>query len=411
MEEFAEFFSTERVEDLMTKLQEILLSISATDQVTIEQCSQRDQMIRSALGLVFILNYGILLLAWIKVCMRYFGLPGILAGFLVPSIFLGLDRIIAMRHRHLTGVLAIYSLGNGADDKTEVRLRITMALALSLCTTFTFQMDQANSLIRAKAQQQHKAANSGLRQELSAQIDAEFDQKRGDVARQVAVLEEQRARTKKDLDAAAGMASAAVVEAKAARDEQDRQLGGVDGRAEGGGAKFKAQRSIAQRNETIAADAKQGQNAAQKTLAGVDAQLQTVRQQAIGTEVEKARRLAQLDAAMAADSRFVPEKTGLFADATIFVGLFFDPDVAAGMIVLSVLIWAVLLSLELSALIALALLPTCAYDIALIANLRVAAASMVAAAETELVRRASQAPPIQVRPFAGKAGQRHQQEN
>lgn len=397
----------------------ILWWFAATDHATLQQCSQRDRMLRTALGLVFFLNYGALLLAWIKVALRYFGWAGLLAGLLVPSIFLALDRIVAMRHRHLSGILAIYNIGDGARDKTELRLRIAMALALSLCTTFTFQMDQASALIRAKAQAQQQAANAGLRQELGERIAAAYDARHGAIAEQQATLAERRGRSKLALDEASRMAGAAADKAHAARDEQDAELGGLGQRARGDGDKFKAQRAIAERNESIAAEARLGQQSAQQALAGVDAELQRLRQQGLAAEAEKHRQLAALDAAMAADSRYIPQQTGLFADATIFIGLFFDPQLAAGMFVLSLLTWGVLLALELSALIALALLPASAYDIALIANLRVDAARMVAEAETELARRASQAPPLRVRPlhpnqpnqpFPGAAGQRHPQE-
>lgn len=373
---------------------------SGTDSETIKTCSARDKALRTALGLVFLLNYVALLLAWIKVGMRYFGWAGFIPGLIVPSIFLALDRIIAMRHRHLSGVLAVYNIGQ-ADDKAEVKLRIAMALALSLATTFTFQLDQANSLIRDKTQAQWKAANSALRQEIASQVDAEYNQQVASLQKRETSLAEQRAATSESLVDATNTAKESAAKARVARDQQTYEKGGLDGRPAGEKTRFHAQRELAERNEGIAAEAQSRQQVANEALKALDGQLSKVASERLDAEKDKTTRLAQVGELMKQDSRFVPEKVGLFSDATIFVGLFFDPDVAAGMWVMSLLMWGVLLALELSALIALAILPASAYDIALVANLRVEAARLVAAAEIKLAQQASQSPPIHVRPRPG----------
>lgn len=384
----------------MTWLLNLLWWFSGTDSETIKTCPTRDKALRTALGLVFLLNYAALLLAWIKVGTRYFGWAGFIPGLIVPSIFLALDRIIAMRHRHLSGILAVYNIGQ-ADDKAEVKLRVAMALALSLATTFTFQLDQANSLIRDKTQTQWKAANSALRQEITAQVEAEYTQKLASVEQRQKSLAEQRAITGKSLADATDTVKESSAKARAARDQQSYEKGGLDGRPAGEKLKFHAQRELAERNEGIAAEAHSRQQVATKALEAIDDQLAKIALDRLNAEKDKTTRLAQVDESMRQDSRFVAEKVGLFSDATIFVGLFFDPDVAAGMWVMSLLMWGVLLALELSALIALAILPASAYDIALVANLRVEAARLVAAAEIKLAQQASQSPPIHVRPRPG----------
>lgn len=389
----------------MNRLLLIMWWFSGTDRETLLTCTPRDRMLRTALGLVFVLNYAALLLAWIKVCMRYFGWVGIIPGLIVPSIFLALDRIIAMRHRHLSGVLAVYNIGQ-SDGKAEVKIRVAMALALSLATTFTFQMDQANSLIRDKTHAQWNAANANLRQEIVAQIEAEYSQQSVSIQQREQSMQEQRAIGKQSLDEASGITKESSAKARAARDQQSYEKGGLDGRPAGEKLKFHAQREIAERHEAIAAEAKDRQQAAATTVGKLDKELAAIGQERLSAETNKTGRLAQVDALMQRDSRFVPEKIGLFSDATIFVGLFFDPEVAAGMWVMSLLMWGVLLALELSALIALSLLPASSYDIALVANLRVEAAKLVAAAEIALAQRAAQAPPIHVRPQARQGNQR-----
>lgn len=384
----------------MDWLLNVLWWFSGTDSETIKTCPTRDKALRTALGLVFLLNYAALLLAWIKVGMRYFGWTGFIPGLIVPSIFLALDRIIAMRHRHLSGILTVYNIGQ-ADDKSEVKLRIAMALALSLATTFTFQLDQANSLIRDKTQAQWKAANSALRQEIASQVDAEYNQQVASLQQREESLAEQRATTSDSLVDATKTAKESGAKARVARDQQTYEKGGLDGRPAGEKTRFHAQRELAERNEGIAAEAQRRQQAATEALKSLDGQLSKIASDRLDAEKEKTTRLAQVDELMKQDSRFVPEKVGLFSDATIFVGLFFDPDVAAGMWVMSLLMWGVLLALELSALIALAILPASAYDIALVANLRVEAARLVAAAEIKLAQQASQTPPIHIRPRPG----------
>lgn len=383
---------------------------SGTDSETIKTCPARDKALRTALGLVFLLNYAALLLAWIKVGVRYFGWAGFIPGLIVPSIFLALDRIIAMRHRHLSGILAVYNIGQ-ADDKAEVKLRVAMALALSLATTFTFQLDQANSLIRDKTQTQWKAANSALRQEITAQVEAEYTQKLASFEQRQESLAEQRAITGESLADATDTVKESSAKARAARDQQSYEKGGLDGRPAGEALKFHAQRELAERNEGIAAEAHSRQQVATKALEAIDDQLAKIALDRLNAEKDKTTRLAQVDESMRQDSRFFAEKVGLFSDATIFVGFFFDPDVAAGMWVMSLLMWGVLLALELSALIALAILPASAYDIALVANLRVEAAKLVAAAEIKLAQQASQSPPVQVRARPRPGNQRPNQGN
>lgn len=374
--------------------------LSGTDIETIETCPSRDKMIRAAIGLVFALNYAILLVVWHKVGFHYFGWTGFIPGFLVPSTFLALDRIIAMRHRHLSGILEVYNIGGQAEDKSEVKLRVAMALALSLATTFTFQLDQANSLIRGKTQAQWKAANSALRQEISAQVEAEYTQKLASFEQHQKSLTEQRAITGESLADATDTVKESSAKARAARDQQSYEKGGLDGRPAGEALKFHTQRELAERNEGIAAEAHSRQQVASKALVDIDDQLAKIALDRLNAEKDKTTRLAQVDELMQQDSRFVPEKVGVFSDATIFVGLFFDPDVAAGMWVMSVLIWGVLLTLELSALISLSILPASAYEIALIANLRVAASKLVCEAEIKLAQQGAQSPPIHVRPHA-----------
>lgn len=394
----------------MNWLLKLLWWFSGTDSETIKTCPARDKALRSALGLVFLLNYAVLLLAWIKVGMRYFDWVGFIPGVLVPSIFLALDRIIAMRHRHLSGILAVYNIGQ-ADDKADVKLRVAMALALSLATTFTFQLDQANSLIREKTQIQSKTANATLRQEITAQVNAEYQQQLASLKQRQESLVEQRAIISDSLVDATNIVNESAAKARAARDQQIYEKGGLDGRPAGEKTKFHAQGELAELNEGIAAQAQSRQQVATNALGALDGQLSSIALERLNAEKDKTTRLAQVDKLMRQDSRFVPEKVGLFSDATIFIGLFFDPYVAAGMLVMSLLMWGILISLELSPLTALALLPVSAYDIALIANLRVQAAKLVAAAEIKLAQQASQYPPIQVRARPRQEKQRPNQVN
>ena len=370
-------------------LNRILFWFSGTDPDIVKEMKSRDRMLRSGLGLVFLLNYFVLLLAWLKVGLRYFGWMGVLVGLLVPSIFLALDRIIAMRHRHLTGPLAVYNHGQ-TDDRTEVKLRIIMALALSLATTFTFQMDQANSLISDKAKAQWQTANQTLRTEIAGLVSAEATAQKTALEATAKSLEKDIAVQEKQRNEAIEIARETASKARHARDEQSAENGGL-GRVAGQGSKFLAQRDIADRNQALAASANTAAETAQNKLNELNSTLSQVNKD-ISQLAEKSKNgIAEVDAAIAKDSRFVPMRTGLFSDATIFLGLFFDPAVAAGMWVMSIITWAVLLTLELAALLGLRLLPTSAYDLALITNLRSDSARLIAGSEIELAQLSARA--------------------
>lgn len=392
----------------MKFIQNTLWWLAGTDRKTIENCQPRDQMARTALGVVFLLNYAALLIAWVNVGERYYGDMGIFPGLLIPSVFLSLDRIIAMRHRNLTGVLAVYNIGQ-ADDKSDIKLRIAMAISLSLATTFTLQMDQANAEIRDKSHAEWQAANANLRDEIVGQITAEYAEKQKAAQEQETILKDKYTLAKQALEKAIAIEDETSSKAREARDEQYAQDGGVGSRRIGQGSEYWAQFAIAEHNKALANEAKMSKKSAETRLNKLDEQLKIISKDRIKTESDKTKFLTKVDTVMRADSRFVSEKIGLFSDATLFVGLFFDSKVAAGMWVMSLVIWGVLLALELAALIALKLLPTTAYDVHLIADLRVEAAKIVTEAEIKLMQHAAQTPPIHVNPL--DAAQRNQHRN
>jgi hypothetical protein len=379
----------------------ILWWFSGTDNETIRACAPRDRRHRTALGLVFILNYVVLIVVWVKVGIRYFGWGGFIPGLLVPSVFLALDRIFAMRHRRLTGELAVYDTGR-VDSKAEVRLRIAIALALSLATTFTFQMDRAGSLIRERMQVQWEAANSQLREEIATQVKTEYAKKKAYFQQYMKPLQEQRTNANNLLVEAQRAEQESSDKTRLAREEQLREEGGLDGRPAGRGRKFYAQQGLTELHEGIAAEVKSRQQAIIAVIEGLDKQLSGIADSLRDLDKSETDQLAKMDTLMQQDSRYVPKKNiELFSDAAIFVGLFFDPEVALGMWLLSLLMWVSLLVMELAALIAISILPPSSYDIALIAGLRVDAARFVKAAETRLAQGDADSPPIQVHPRQG----------
>jgi hypothetical protein len=384
----------------MNRMTKVLWWVSGTCQETILSCPKRDQLLRASLGAVFLLNYFVLLGAWLTVGLHFFGGYGILPGILVPSVLLALDRLIAMRHRSLAGILKIYDIGQAENERKFKQLRLCMALALSLITTFTFQLDQANSLIREKAHNLWLAANNDLRKTIVEQINAEYNQELKAVDQRNSVLNAKKALLKITIDDTSIAAKVASSNAIQARTEQAWESGGLYGRHHGKKVRFEAQQDIALLNEAIAADAQTKHQQAVNAYDAINSEIASIQYVPRDAEVKKTDSLSKVDTLMKKDPRFVVEKIGIFSDSTIFVTLFVQKDVAAGMWIMSLLLWMLLLTIELAALIALSLLPTSAYDIALVANLRVTTAGLVAEAESKLQQTLSSTPEPDIYPLA-----------
>lgn len=353
----------------MNQFNKFLWWMAGADQDCLNKMSLRVRMLYTALGTVFLGNFVFLVFVWGKIGVRYFGSFGFVLGGLIASIFvLGLDRIISMRQRPIRGALEVYRINQPADTRGELILRIAISSVLCLASTFTFQMEQSHGLISAKHAEQARLKNASLRLELVERAEAEYMQHRSMLSVQEEALSEQRTVPLTEQRKAIKIENEAGHKARIAREEEFSEMGGLGARVVGDGVRAKAQRSLANQNEAIEAAARRRKEAAAQALAKIDTDIRETKRQRIEMETNRRKLLDNVDERMVKDIRYVPEKSGLFANATVFIGLFSDPDVSAGMWIFSVIIFGGLLAMELCSLIATKLIPSSQYDVAVIVN-------------------------------------------
>ncbi len=321
-------------------------------------------MLHTCLGVVFLVNFIFLAMIWTKVGLQYFGLGGLMLGLLIPCGFvLGIDRIISMRHRPLAGVLDVYGIRTDKPTSAVLILRVILTIILCLASTFTFQLQQSQSLISAKSADNARIANQSLHQELVGRVTSE---RQSFVSLREESLKESLTTLIKTQLEATTTENEALVKARAARDEEFSEIGGLGLRAVGNGVRAQAQRAIADQNEAVATEARRRKESAARAITQIGADLQALQKQGLESEVHQRQLLEGIDHQMRSDSRYVAPKSGLFSDATIFIGLYTDPGVAAGMWAISVITFLLLLVVELLALAALILTPSTSFDVAVL---------------------------------------------
>ncbi len=356
--------------------------MAAADRDNLEISSTRARMLYTCLGVVFLVNFIFLAMIWTKVGLQYFGLGGLILGFIIPCGFvLGIDRIISMSHRPLAGVLGVYGIRTNRTTNTALILRVSLSIILCLASTFTFQLQQSQSLISAKSADTARIANQSLHQELVKRVTAEYQQRKNFVSLREKSLRESLTTLVKTQREATTTENEALVKARAARDEEFSEIGGLGLRAVGNGVRAQAQRAIADQNEAVATEARRRKESAARAITQVGADLQALQTQGLESEVHQRQLLDGIDLQMKSDSRYVAPKSGLFADATIFIGLYTDPDVADGMRAISLITFGLLLVVELLALVALTLTPSTSFDVAVLTTEIKNAAAIVSKSE------------------------------
>lgn len=356
---------TKKGEFDMNKLKYFLWWMAGADKGNMELSSSHAQMINTALGVVFLVNFIILVMIWSKVGFHYFGLGGLILGLAIPCGFiLGMDRIISMCHRPHNGVLNIHGIKEKKTSHTVLSVRLLMSVFLCLASTFTFQLQQSHSLIVAKSAEYAKKANQPLRQEFVERISSKYKQQQRFISLQeeslnknlLTVLNTQRINTT--------LENEALVKAGAAREEEFSEIGGLGSRAVGDGVRANAQRAIANHYEEIAADAGHHKEVATREISQIRSDLKDLQLQAMESETNQRQLFEGINLQMKSDSRYVAVQSGLFSDATIFFGFFSDPEVAYGIWITSFIIFGFLLVLELLALISLSQRLSTSYDVA-----------------------------------------------
>lgn len=349
----------------MNKLKYFFWWMAGADKDNLEMSSTRARMLNTALGVVFLVNFIILLMIWSKVGLHYFGLGGLVLGLAIGCGFiLGMDRIISMSHRPRNGVLDNYGIRENKTSNTALFVRILMSVFLTLASTFTFQLQQSHSLIAEKSAESARKANQPLHQELVERVTSEYKQQMEFISLQEKSHRERLAVVLNTQRDATILENEALVKAAASREEAFSEVGGLGRRAVGDGVRAKAQRAIANQNEVVAADARHRKEVATREISQIRLELKDLQSQAIASEASQRKRLDGIDPQMKSDSRYVAVKSGLFSDATIFIGFYSDPEVANGIWATSIISFGFLLALELIALISLSQKPSTSYDVA-----------------------------------------------
>lgn len=370
----------------MQKISNVLYWLSGTDSEIIGECSVRDKMIKSGLGLIFLINYFILLLTWSKVGYRYFGIVGLIPGILTPTAFLAFDRLIAMSQRRMTGPLAVYN-DNVHSTKNEIRLRVFMALSLTIMTTLTFQMSLADSIIREKADIEWKKDNADLRNDTVKFIRAKYADMRQKTTTAISALE-------KDLKVAEDRKAVASKESLESSRKSLEAFGLARGEQGGlekyAGSKVVSGQGVKMNTADAIANAEKAHKEettaifkdAEKKVNDITQNIEKLQNELVGISKSENDELAKLDDAISNNPLYVPKREGLFSDITIFMELFGDPKYAKGVWLGCISTWLFLICLELLALIGLYSAPTGTYDLKMMIKIRQEAGDAIGAYET-----------------------------
>ena len=388
----------EPAKSLGAMLCSLLYVIAGVAPEDVTRLDQRTRIQYATLGLAFALNLIILLAVWMKVGTRYLGWPGLFVpGIAVPCLFvLGLDRLVAMRHRRLSGELAGFNLPEGNPRRSETVFRIAMALSFSVLTTLTFMLDQASSPIRVKQDDVSRMKNRPLHEEMTQRVLTSYDQRRTELDARSKQHQLDRESLQKQIESVNQQMAEVQGRARIARDQAAMEAGGLDQRVLGTGPRFRAQLAMAMQNEQSAAQLQ----ASQRNLI---AQRQAIDKSAAELAVAlntalmgRNRGLANVDIDMQDDLRFQQPKRGLFADATAFVALYSEPGEAAGMWIFTLALFPVLLAIECAALLALSINPSSPLDVLRMAENRALASRLVGDAEIAMARSQSRGAPIEI---------------
>jgi hypothetical protein len=386
---------------LMGGLRDALHLAAGVGQQEMAQLNQSCSIQYATLGLVFALNYVLLAAAWIKVGWAYWGAVGVFVpGLAVPTLFiLGVDRLVAMRSRPLSGELAAYSPPGSAGMKLEPLLRVCMAVALSSLTTLTFMMSASAPSIAKLHARDAVLANANLRNELEARVEGQYLLATTQAQAREEVAEAERKSQQTRAESLAVRLEEVQLAVRQARDGAAMEAGGLGTRLQGKGPRWEAQQQLALQNEQSAADLSMQLRQARNARQAAQADLAQARADATLALDKRNNDLADLDYRVKIDPRYTAPVNGLFADAAAFLRLFSDPQVGSGFWLMAVLGGPVMLVLETASLIALALNPASPLDVLRTASRRRLAAEIVARYEVAVAQaRARMGSPVGVKP-------------
>jgi len=347
------------------------------------------QMRYTSAGLLVCAWYIFMLITWIKTGLYFFGVGGAIAFALIPTIMLAVDRMILGQPRNPDGDLAAYAIDELKPKRWEYALRMLAALSFSVVTTLVFLITHSSAEIRARQQLDQQASNAPLRVELVGRMDAQVSERMRSIINRTAELEAQASFLREDHAASRKVAEEAESRMRGAQFNLAAELGGIEGRHMGAGPRHDAYQLIARQNQDAAVNARARETRARETLAKLQAVLNQLNSGRERVTTNHTGAMANIEADMSEDVRYVSRKQGLFADATTLIKLYGDGDVGPGLALTSFLTALLLFVLEMSPLLGLAFLPRTPFDVERIALNRGDAARIVAEHEIGLMQAAS----------------------
>jgi len=376
-----------------------LAGVSAGDMARL---SARTRLKVATLGFVFGLGLVVLVWAWVHVGVTYFGPWGVLVpGLAVPAaMVLGLDRLMAMQPRRLTGELAAYNQveppGEAAARKSQHSARIGIAVVFSAVTVQTLLL----SLSQADIQQAHRdsanKANSQLRSTFEQRVQSDYTLNEAALSQRLAELQSERATVVTESAQADAAAKSAEETALQAQSDASREAGGLEGRTTGTGPKYRAQSEIAAYSRAEAVKKRLQTYQLRQRVGAIDQSIKTVNEQRNSLRKSTDASLRAVPEAIKADPTYVAVKAGLFADSSALLRLYLDPDKALGYWALTILGVPFLFAIECLPLLGLSMYGSSPYDVYRMAQNRAEAAGSVAEAELLIARRHATMPPVGV---------------
>ena len=347
------------------------------------------QMRYTAAGFVLVTWYVFMLIVWCKTGLHFFGTGGALASALVPSIMLAIDRMVISQPRNPGGELAAYAIDALKPKKWEYAMRVAVALVFSAVTTFTFLITEGQADIQAGQKRDQQLANATLRAEIVARIESQISERTRTVVARSTDLDAEAKILREDYADSRKQAGEAEVQFSGAQYNVAAELGGIEGRSQGEGARHDAYKLVATQSKDIAFRARARENRSRELLVKVQVEQQALNKERERIAKDRASALGNVDGDLQEDERFVARKRGLFADATTLVKLYGDKDLGSGMILTNVGVSMFLLVIELAPLLALAFLATTVFDVERIADNRADASRIVADLEKDLLNSSS----------------------
>jgi hypothetical protein len=343
------------------------------------------QMRYTAAGLVIGVWYLLMCVVWAKSGYSLFGVIGSFALLLMPTLMLGLDRMIISHPRNPAGVLAAYSVPGLGVGRVQVVARFGCAIAFSLASTSLFLIDQNRSDINAQQRKDHFVLNGPIRDEALARLNAAAVLQKQGNADAIQQLNSERTQASAEYDKAHTIADEAEARYRDAKFNSEAEAGGIEGRVAGRHVRFRAYEKIALQSKDDAVSARARESTAHARLQKADAELKAMQATAETALAEFNSAKKNIDEEVRQDSRYVPQKSGLFADATTLLRLYGDKQIGPGLSAFTIIVVLVLIVMEMGPLIACSLLPITAFDVERVARERADAALTVAQHELHVV--------------------------